>query len=131
MKLLLDSHIAVWSSAGVALLRAAEMAAFAAAEERNVSVVSLWELRLKWDRRHASGDRKGPIDPLNLLRWAERNGIGLLDLTPDVAVARLDPPLAHSDPFDEMLLIQAQQGGYRLLTRDEKLAAHPVALIPA
>jgi PIN domain nuclease of toxin-antitoxin system len=57
------------------------------------------------------------------------NGITLLDLDAAIAIAELVPPLDHTDPFDELLLAHAQQGGYRLLTRDRALASHPVALV--
>ncbi len=50
-----------------------------------------------------------------------------LPLTEVHAAAALDPPLAHTDPFDELLLVQAQVEGLRLLTRDDKLKSHPHA----
>jgi PIN domain nuclease of toxin-antitoxin system len=36
--------------------------------------------------------------------------------------------LGHKDPFDELLLVQAQEEGMRLLTRDAKLVGHPYAV---
>ncbi|MFW6300833.1 MAG: hypothetical protein ACOC20_07935, partial [Oceanicaulis sp.] len=44
------------------------------------------------------------------------------------AMGSLEPPLAHGDPFDEMLLLQAEAEGARLLTRDKNLAGHRLAL---
>lgn len=131
MRLLLDTHICFWLTIRTDLLRPAERRAIDASDEIAFSAASIWETRLKWERRFASGERKGPVDPGDLLEALLLRGIQPLAVTADLATAAPDPPLAHTDPFDEMLLIQAQQGGYRLLTRDEKLAAHPVALIPA
>jgi PIN domain nuclease of toxin-antitoxin system len=37
-------------------------------------------------------------------------------------------PLPHKDPFDELLLMQAQEEGLRLLTREARLVAHPLAI---
>ena len=51
----------------------------------------------------------------------------LLSLSARHAATQLEQPLAHKDPFDELLLVQAQTEGMRLLTRDTKLAAHPLA----
>ncbi len=51
-------------------------------------------------------------------------------LTPDQAAASLKHPTPHRDPFDEILLIQAQELGVRLLTRDRLLIGHPLALMP-
>ena len=52
----------------------------------------------------------------------------LLPLTARHAAAVLTHPIGHRDPFDEVLLVQAQEEGMRLLTRDEKLAGHPLAV---
>ncbi|MFL5285796.1 MAG: PIN domain-containing protein [Rhodopila sp.] len=49
----------------------------------------------------------------------------LLPLTASHAAARLAQPLQHKDPFDELLLVQAQEEGMRLLTRDARLVGHP------
>jgi hypothetical protein len=36
--------------------------------------------------------------------------------------------LPHADPFDELLLVQAQLEGLKLLTRDAKLLGHPLGI---
>lgn len=129
MRLLLDTHIALWLLFDPGSLSSSERALIAQPwDERAYSVVSLWELRVKWDRRFVSGVRKGPLHPAEMLAALESARITLLDLTPAACVTELDPPLDHSDPFDMLLLTQAKHGGYRLLTRDKKLAEHPVAL---
>jgi PIN domain nuclease of toxin-antitoxin system len=129
VKLLLDTHVLVWLSGRAGLLRPQEEAVIAQAETMVASVVSLWELRLKWNSRYASGERKGPVDPHEVMGWIGANALELLPLTGEVAIAALDPRFGHTDPFDELLLVHAQQAGCRLLTRDGKLAHHPVALI--
>jgi hypothetical protein len=43
--------------------------------------------------------------------------------------AALDPPRDLSEPVDELLLTQVPRGGYRLLTRDSRLASHPKAVV--
>jgi len=52
----------------------------------------------------------------------------LLPLTAVQASAELAKPLGDKDPFDELLLFQAQEEGMRLLTRDDKLNGHPFAV---
>ena len=93
-----------------------------------LSAVSAWELRLKWHSFHVSGERKGPIGPAAVVAFAETIGWELLPLTARHAAAELRQPLGHKDPFDELLLVQAQEEGLRLLTRDAKLAGHPFAI---
>ena len=43
-------------------------------------------------------------------------------------ILRVDPPLPHKDPFDEMLLVHAHRLGARLMTRDRKLLGHPLTV---
>ena len=130
MRLLLDTHLAFWLAFERGRFSDAEFRLIS--DERNpvaVSAVSLWELRLKWQRVFFSGQRKGPIHPAQLADALERSNVPIIDLTGAAAVAELQPPLDHSDPFDELLLAQAQHEGYRLLTRDAKLASHSIALV--
>lgn len=130
MRLLLDTHIALWLALDKALLRAGERALLDAEDaELSFSAVSIWELRLKWDSLHASGDRKGPAHPRQVLETLIDGGVPVLALTADHAAADLFHPLSHKDPFDELLLIQAQEEGMRLLTRDAKLAGHSLAIV--
>lgn len=91
------------------------------------SSVSIWELQIKWDRRFASGDRKLGVYPIDVLDGLRAVTIGALDLTPELAAAKLQFPLQHGDPFDTLLLTIAQETGRKLFTRDEKLRGHPLA----
>ena len=93
-----------------------------------LSAVAIWELRLKWHSFHISGGRKGPIDPATVVAFAGAVDWELLPLTAGHAAAALAQPLPHKDPFDELLLVQAQKEGIRLLTRDAKLVGHPFAI---
>lgn len=91
------------------------------------SVVSLWEMRLKYQARHRSGRRKSPYDPEQVMRALYGLDIPILPLTPPEAVAPLAPPLVHRDPFDQLLLVQAGRRGLKLLTCDHLLIGHPFA----
>ena len=51
----------------------------------------------------------------------------MLPLTMAHAVTLLDTAADHGDPFDELLLVQAQVEGLRLLTPDARLRDHPLA----
>ena len=90
-----------------------------------LSAVTVWELRLKWHSFHISGGRKGPVAPAAVVAFAKAMEWQFLPLTPHHTVTELIQPLEHKDPFDELLLVQAQEEGMRLLTRDAKLAGHP------
>ena len=94
-----------------------------------VSAVSIWEMRLKYHARQASGERKSPFDPAEVVSALEKLGtITIVPLTERHAASELQPPLSHRDPFDELLLVQAQEEDLRLLTTDQHLIGHPLAI---
>ena len=93
-----------------------------------VSAVSLWEMRLKYSAFHRSGDRKSPYDPNDVLAILQEHNVTFLPLEPRHATRELDTPIPNRDPFDELLLVQAQEEGLRLLTADRQLAGHPLAM---
>ena len=95
-----------------------------------VSAVSIWEMRLKFQSRHRSGARKGRFDPEDVIAVLEQQGVVFLPMTMNHAAGRLDVPIPHQDPFDELLLVQAQQEGLKLLTADRQLVGHPLAVTP-
>ena len=129
MRLLLDTHIAIWAVLDPGALSKAELQYLAAATGPMVlSAVVVWELKLKWNSLRISGGRKGPVDPAAVVAFAAAMGWELLPLTAAHAAAGLRQPLGHKDPFDELLLVQAQEESLRLLTRDAKLVDHPLAI---
>jgi len=129
LRLLLDTHIAVWAALDPDALTDAERGLMAEVETPLVlSAVAVWELRLKLHSFHISGGRKGPVAPAAVVAFARAIDWELLPLTARHAAAELARPLGHKDPFDELLLVQAQEEGMRLLTRDAKLADHPCAV---
>jgi len=129
LRLLLDTHIAVWAALDPNALTEAERKLMASAGTQLVlSAVAVWELRLKWQSFHISGGRKGPLDPEVVVAFARAIDWELLPLTAGHAVVELAQPLRHKDPFDELLLVQAQEEEMRLLTRDAKLVGHPLTV---
>ena len=95
-----------------------------------VSAVSIWEMRLKFQARHGSGARKSRFDPEDVVAALEQQDVTFLPMTMVHACKRLDVAIPHRDPFDELLLVQAQEEGLRLLTVDRRLVGHPLAITP-
>ncbi len=93
-----------------------------------VSAVSIWEMRLKFQSFERSGKRKSPFDPNLVLSLLEDQDIIFLPITPSHAARPLETPVLHKDPFDEMLLVQAQEEGLKLLTVDRQITGHPLAI---
>ncbi|MXY23920.1 MAG: type II toxin-antitoxin system VapC family toxin [Acidobacteria bacterium] len=95
-----------------------------------VSAVSIWEMRLKFQARDRAGARKSRFDPEDVIAALEQQDVTFLPMTVNHAARKLDVSIAHHDPFDEMLLLQAQKEGLRLLTTDRQLVAHPLTIAP-
>ncbi|MSP00453.1 MAG: hypothetical protein EXR07_05295 [Acetobacteraceae bacterium] len=65
------------------------------------------------------------------MRILAGQSIDFLPFSAAHAAARLLEPISHGDPFDDILLVQAQVEGLKLLTRDVKLLSHPFAIRPS
>lgn len=90
-----------------------------------VSAVTAWEIGTK----SAKGKLRFPVE--RLAELVEGEGFDAVPITFDHARAATQLPLHHRDPFDRMLVAQAQLEGLRLLSADRKLAAYDVTVIPA
>ena len=130
MRLLLDSHYILWIVSDAARLTTSEKAVLRRDVTLIVPSVGLWELNLKWQNLGQSAERRLEIAPTNLLAIIRELGWEIAPLDPESAVATLDVPISHKDPFDILLLVQAQQLGIKLLSRDEKLIGHPLVFNP-
>lgn len=93
-------------------------------EPRNAlwfSAVSLWEITIK----KGLGRQDFRIDPHLLRRGLLDNGYTELAITSQHAMATAHLPHLHKDPFDRMLVAQAESEGVLLLTADEVVARYP------
>ena len=122
MNLLLDTHVLLW--AAVASRRLPEDARALIEDPGNelvFSAASLWEVAIK----NGFGREEFSVDPRLLRRGLLENGYVELPVTGAHAVAvDLLPPI-HKDPFDRILVAQAQIEGFTLLTADEVVTRYP------
>ena len=128
MRLLLDTHIAIWAVAmpwriqpHIADLLQSQANAI------HVSAVSIWEIAIK----HSLGKRSAPpfaadraIGYFNEARYM------FLNMTPEHAAAVGTLPPHHGDPFDRLLIAQALTEPLRLVTADRRLHAYSDIVIP-
>lgn len=131
MRILLDTHFLIWLATDPDELSPAEIRLLMGQEhDCMLSTISIWELRVKASALARRGGAVPALLPSDAITFAALNDLSIL--SPDLAgyAAPLAPPLTHADPFDEMLLVHAQQLGARLLTRDAKLLPHALAALP-
>jgi PIN domain nuclease of toxin-antitoxin system len=119
---LLDTHVAVWA-VGPAHRLPAEIHELirTGAEEVHVSMLSVWEIAIKLVQ-----GRRDPIEHTSaqLLAYFEEAGFGLLPIGLRHIAAFERIPVLHRDPFDRLLVAQAEADGLVLLTHDSGLAGY-------
>jgi PIN domain nuclease of toxin-antitoxin system len=105
MKLLLDTHAFLWFIIGSSNLSDAARALIEdAANERFLSVASLWEMAIKLSIGKLSFS--SPFDVL-IPQQLSLNGIDLLNIEVAHAAIVATLPFHHRDPFDRLLIAQA------------------------
>ena len=122
MKLLLDTHLLLWA-AGMPQRLPEEARALIEQQDTEliVSAASLWEIAIK----NGLGRQDFMVDPHLLRRGLLENGYAELAITGAHAVAvNLLPPI-HKDPFDRIMVAQAQIESLTLLTTDEIVSRYP------
>ena len=124
MRLLLDSHVLIWWSGGARLAPPAAEAIRSPENEVLVSVASIWEAEIK----AAAGKLRLLAD---LDTEPAEHGFESLEITARHAVAAARLPRHHNDPFDRMLVAQAQLEGLTIVTRDPVFDNYAVAVLRA
>ena len=124
MNLLLDTHVFLWAvDDNPNLSIAAREAIINGQNIVYVSAATAWEISIK----RAIGKLKIPetdyLDELRLHRFTP------LSITTEHALAVENLPPIHKDPFDRMLVAQAQFEKLTLVTRDHRIAEYEVWVI--
>ncbi len=88
-----------------------------------LSVASIWEITVKL----AIGKLalNAPLARV-VIDEPDRNGIDSLDVRREHACRTAELPLLHRDPFDRLLVAQAQIEDLTLITKDPVIAEYPV-----
>ena len=127
MKLLLDTHAFIWLDGDPS--RVPSRARGACADSTNelyLSLASIWEIQVKTQL----GKLTLRADLASVLTDQQQtNHLRLLPIElPDIlGLAGL--PNHHRDPFDRLIVSQAQRGGFELVTHDPEIAKYPVTIL--
>ncbi len=128
MDLLLDTHLLLWIAAEPKKLSDSAKSLISDSENRLFfSAASLWEVVIKnsldrWDFK---------VDASLLRRGLVENSYDELPILARHTLSVGHLPLLHKDPFDRILLAQAETEGILLLTNDAVVAQYqcPVRLV--
>jgi PIN domain nuclease of toxin-antitoxin system len=121
--LIVDTHAALWFLKGDSRLSATARELIEDERvERRLSAVSVWEVAVK------SSLGKLKVSP-HFHRLLYEQGLSALPVTDVHALRIADLPLHHRDPFDRLLVAQAQAEGMSIVSKDTKLRAYDVPLL--
>lgn len=120
MKVLLDTHVFLWWEADHTRLPATLHDAISAAGNQiYVSAVTVWEIAIK----RAAGKL---IYSASAAKAIERHNFAELSITASHAEWAGSLPPLHRDPFDRLLVAQAQLEGMTLATLDDQILHYQV-----
>jgi PIN domain nuclease of toxin-antitoxin system len=123
VRLLLDTHaLLALLSSDYRLSPAARTAMERPDAQLIVSVVSVWEIAIK----RSIGKLEAPDD---IIERVDKAGAQMLSITPQHAHATGELPLHHRDPFDRLLIAQAQLEGCAIVTGDSAFPAYDVPVV--
>ncbi|HEV2178080.1 MAG TPA: type II toxin-antitoxin system VapC family toxin [Terriglobia bacterium] len=127
LKLLLDTHIWIWTQLSTDKLSARVRRALEnQANEVWLSPVSIWELVLLVEKRRVALDRE-------VREWATSAASMLKEapLTSEIVLETARFSLPHDDPADRLLVATARSLGLTLVTSDARLlASKTVPVLP-
>ncbi len=125
MKYLLDTHSLLWTIFEPNKLSTEAQAIIS--DQDNiicVSLISLWEISIK--------QNIGRLDiPEEFFEVVSKGGFEMLSLTIPQIKQYQTLPLHHRDPFDRILIVQAQQQKLILITRDSEISKYDLEIVKA
>jgi len=129
MRVLLDTNVALWLAEDPNLLEA-DVVDLLGADSTilMLSAIVPWEVAIKW----RTGKLRLAQHPREWAkRVAEEFGIEPLPIAARHVTEVADLPDHHKDPFDRMLIAQAQVEQMPIVTADRSFAKYDVEVIPA
>ena len=125
MNLLLDTHTLLWWLDDYPSL--SKKARMNISDGRNsvfVSAAVIWEIEIK--------KALGKLEiPSNFRQALAQQAFEMLPVTVEHAHAVGNLPAYHRDPFDRMLIAQAQVEGFTVVTRDTTFGRYKISIIQA
>jgi PIN domain nuclease of toxin-antitoxin system len=127
VRILLDTHVWLWvlshadrfSTAGRACLEDSESVFY-------LSAVAPWDIAIK----HRLGKLTLPTGGIDTIRARLAESPAMpLPIAPAHAFRVAELPMHHRDPFDRLLIAQAQVEGLTIMTNDPTFRAYDVALV--
>lgn len=120
MRVLLDTHAFIWLHDGDERISHATRAIVDGAEEVHLSLASVWEAEIKRAR--------GRLEAPPMAEAARRVDVPLVAITAEHVTTAAHLPRHHGDPFDRLLVAQAQLEGLVLISKDAVMRRYGIAV---
>ncbi len=125
MRILLDTHILIWffngdrylSRKGIDSIENIQNACF-------ISIASLWELSIKISLGKLNIN--GYFEAIH--SFLQANDIQILPVDFNDLVCLKKLPFHHRDPFDRLIIAQAQTNGFTVITHDANFEKYNISL---
>lgn len=129
MRVLLDTQVWLWMlAAPERLSRSSHALVVSVDNELLLSAASAWEIAIK----HGLGKVRLPEEPLGYVaRMMAHTGVTPLPVYHRHALQVATLPLHHRDPFDRLLVAQAQLEALPILTADKLLRRYDIEVMLA
>jgi PIN domain nuclease of toxin-antitoxin system len=124
VRLLLDTHVLLWWLADEQLTAEARAAIADPKNAVAVSAASAWEISIKKELGKL-------VAPNDLEEQVRASDFAPLPISINHALTAGQLPRHHDDPFDRMLIAQAQLEQMTVVTRDKRFGEYDVAVTPA
>ena len=123
MKIIIDTHIFLWSLAEVEKISPEKLKALTALYNTiYVSSISIAEITIK----ASIGKLNINFNPIEMV---EKLGFQLLDFKAQDALLLQNMPFHHKDPFDRMLICQSIENDFFIMSDDQKFQLYDCKLI--
>ena len=126
MQLLIDTHILIWFLEGNNLLSKPNRQIIA--DSNNdvfISIASLWEIAIK-----ISIGKLTLNNPLaDVIKQIAADDIEILPISPEHILSVSTLPFHHRDPFDRIIISQAQIENLPIMTKDQEFSNYAIKII--
>ncbi len=123
MKIIIDTHIFLWSLAEVEKIHPKKLKELKALYNTiYVSSVTITEIMIK----ASIGKLAINFNPVEMV---EKSGFQLLDFKGSDALLLKSMPFHHKDPFDRMLIAQSIENNFYIMSDDHKFKLYDCKLI--
>jgi len=126
VKLLLDTHAVIWLITGDERLPRKTKAIIENKDNTSfVSIASLWEMGIK----HSLGKLNLKTDLSLIFDLIDESGLNLLSITPSHILTNTTLDFHNKDPFDRLIIAQAQSEGFTVVSKDGLFKNYKIKLL--